>query len=273
MTPPVSLPLILSVISTITTAIFAFIVLRKWSQKRRPHLLAWGIGLTMYFLGTLSQVVLYYIWSPFFFGLWYWAGALMVAAWLGQGTVYLLVRRGSIARNIHMALILVGVMTLPWTLFLTPFNESAWEPGRDITEIYKTEGNTSTGEITQEGILSLQSRGTVRFFSPIMNVWGTIALVGGAIYSSILFRRKQIMRNRMMGNWLIAAGGLMPALGGALIRLGDPSYKYLGEMLGAILIFVGFLMTSKPDDAKESISRQAGGKLSDTAAAGSPAGN
>jgi len=57
----------------------------------------------------------------------------MVAPWLGQGTVYLLWRRGNIARNIQMALILVGVMTLPWTLFLTPFNESAWFPGADMT--------------------------------------------------------------------------------------------------------------------------------------------
>lgn len=269
-TPPLSLPLILSMISTVITAIFAFIVLRRWWQKRRPHLLAWGIGLVMYFLGTLSQVILYYVWSPFFFGLWYWAGALMVAAWLGQGTVYLLIRRGSIARNINMALILVGVMTLPWTLFLTPFNESAWQPGHDITEIYKTEGNTATGEITKEGIFSLQSRGTVRFFSPIMNIWGTIALVGGAIYSSVLFRRKDIMRNRMIGNWFIAAGGLMPALGGALIHLGDPSYKYLGEMLGGILIFIGFLITSRPDNISETATPRRKGELAE--AAGNPAG-
>lgn len=51
------------------------------------------------------------------------------------------------------------------------------------------------------------------------------------------------MRNRVVGNWLIAFGGLLPALGGALIRLGDPSFKYIGEMLGAILIFWGFWLT------------------------------
>jgi hypothetical protein len=246
-----SFTLLMSIISTVVTGVFAVFVLRRWTEKRRPHLLAWGIGLTLYFIGTLCQVILYFVWSPFFFGLWYWAGALMVAACLGQGTVYLLVRRGSIARNINMALVLVGVMTLPWTLFLTPFNADAWEPGRDITEIYRTEGNPETGEVTKAGIMPLQSRGTVRFFSPIMNVWGTIALVGGAIYSAMLFRRKQIMRNRMVGNWLIALGGLMPALGGALIRLGDPSYKYLGEMLGAILIFIGFLLaTNYAEEAK-----------------------
>jgi hypothetical protein len=259
--PTLSLPFILSTISVATSGLFAFIVLRRWWERRRPHLLAWGIGLTMYFVGTLAQVILSLTWSPLFFALWYWCGALMVAAWLGQGTVYLLLRRGNIARNIQMALILVGIMTLPWTLFLTPFNEQAWRPGADMTQIYRDHTDAS-GSIVP-GIMSGDARGTVRFFSPIMNVWGTIALVGGAVYSAWIFRRKQIKRNRVVGNWLIALGGLMPALGGALIRLGDPSFKYIGEMLGAILIFAGFwLAANVPDDLPEP-----------TRAAPSPAGD
>jgi 4-hydroxybenzoate polyprenyltransferase len=117
-----------------------------------------------------------------------------------------------------------------------------------MTTIYRDEV-APDGTVIREGIMAGSSRGTVRFFSPIMNVWGTIALVGGAIYSAWIFRRKNIMRNRVVGNWLIAAGGLLPALGGALIRLGDPSFQYLGTMLGAILIFIGFRMaTNVPDD-------------------------
>lgn len=248
--PGLTFTLLISIVSTLITGVFAALVLKRYAEKRRPHLLAWGIGLTMYFVGTLSQVVLYFVWSPLFFALWYWCGALMVAAWLGQGTVYLLVRQGSIARNVQMALILVGVMTLPWTLFLTPFNESAWEPGQDVTTIYQDIKDPETGAVIREGIFEGDMRGTVRFFSPVMNTWGTIALVGGAIWSARLFRRKQILRNRMLGNWLIAAGGLMPAFGGALIRLGDPSFKYFGEMFGAILIFIGFLLvTREKDDA------------------------
>jgi len=231
----ISLAFVLSVISTIISGTFAFIVLRDWYKKRRPHLLAWGIGLLMYFFGTLSQVILSLWWSPFFFGLWYWSGALMVAPWLGQGTAYLLIRRGSIARNIQMALWLVGIMTLPWALFFTPMDSTKWFVGADMTTIYK--------DIMGDG------RG-VRFFSPIMNVWGTILLVGGALYSARLFRRKQIMRNRVIGNWFIAAGGILPAAAGALIRLGDPSFKYLGEMGGVILIFIGFwIATNVPEDA------------------------
>jgi hypothetical protein len=232
-----TLAFVLSVISALTTGTFAFIVLRRWYEKRRPHLLAWGIGLTMYFLGTACQVILTFTWSPFFFGLWYWTGALMVAPWLGQGTAYLLIRRGSIAKNIQMALLLVGIMTLPWTLFFTDMDGSKWYMGADMTQIYRD-------------IMGENARGTVRFFSPVMNTWGTILLVGGALYSARLFRKKQIMRNRVVGNWLIAAGGLLPAFGGALIRLGDPSFKYFGEMAGAILIFAGFWIASNvPEEA------------------------
>jgi hypothetical protein len=243
------IPFILSVISTTVTGVFAAIVLKRWNEKRRPHLLAWGIGLALYCLGTFSQVVLAVTWSPLFFGLWYWCGALMVAPWLGQGTAYLLIRRGSIARNIQMALLLVAVMTLPWTLFFTDFNAEAWHKGTDITEIYRDFENAD-GTV-QPGIMQGEARGTVRFFSPIMNTWGTLLLVGGAIYSARLFRRKQIMRNRMVGNWYIALGGLLPALGGVFIRLGDPSFKYLGEMAGAILIFIGFLLATNVPETTE----------------------
>lgn len=243
-----SLPFILSIVSTIISGVFAAVVLNRWRQKHRPHLLCWGIGLSLYCAGSLSQVILTLVWSPFFFGLWYWSGALMVAPWLGQGTVYLLWRRGNIARNINMALILVGIMTLPWTLFFTPFNPDAWHPGADMTTIYR-DVTDSEGNVIQPGIMPGKSSGTVRAFSPVMNTWGTIALVGGALWSARLFRRKQIMRNRVVGNWLIAAGGLLPAFGGALIRLGDPSFKYFGEMAGVILIFIGFWMaTNMPDD-------------------------
>jgi hypothetical protein len=244
--PEISFSLIVSIVATITTGIFTALVFQRWWTRRKPHLLAWSIGLLMYFLGTLSQVVLFFAWSPFFFALWYWSGALMVAAWLGQGTVYLLLRKGNIARNIQMALVLVSLMTLPMTFF-TPFAGENWHPGADMTEIYRTEADAD-GNIIKPGIMPARSSGTVRAFSPIMNIWGTLALVGGAIYSAMLFRRKQIMRNRMIGNWLIGLGGLFPAFAGALIRLGDPSFKYFGEMTGAVLIFIGFLMASAAVD-------------------------
>jgi hypothetical protein len=229
----VSLSLFFSVVTVAVSGIFAVLVLRRWAGKHRPHLLAWGIGLTLYFVASLAQVILRFTWSQPVFALWYWCGALAVAPWLGQGTIYLLVRRGSIARNVQMALLLVCVMTLPWALFLTPMDGGGWRPDVDLTAI----------------INDVMQAGGVRKFVPVMNVWGTVALVGGAIYSAALFRRKQIMRNRVVGNLFIAAGGLLPAFGGALIRLDVPELKYFGDMMGAILIFVGFMIaTNIPEE-------------------------
>ncbi|MEO0562473.1 MAG: hypothetical protein AAF125_10180, partial [Chloroflexota bacterium] len=76
--------------------------------------------------------------------------------------------------------------------------------------------------------------GSVRAFVPVTNGLGTLMLVGGAIYSARLFGRKGIMRNRAIGNWFIAAGGLLPASGGYFIRLGLTDFKYTGDLLGVI---------------------------------------
>ncbi|HEX6033906.1 MAG TPA: hypothetical protein VFY83_05695, partial [Anaerolineales bacterium] len=68
--------------------------------------------------------------------------------------------------------------------------------------------------------------------------------VGGAIYSAFLFWRKQILANRMYGNILIAAGALSPALGGTFLRTGLVDFLYLSELIGAIVMFVGFILAT-----------------------------
>ena len=236
-----SLSFALSAFSALLSFVCCTLVLHRWWNKRRPHLLAWGLGLLLYAIGTTCQVILALVWSPVAFALWYWSGAIMVAPVLGQGAVFLLWRRGSIARNLNMALLLVAAMTLPWTLLFTEFNAAAWQEGRDMTTIFKDHYENG---VLIEGIMRGGISGTVRFFSPVMNSWGTLSLVGGALYSAILFRRKQILPNRVYGNVLIALGGLLPAFGGLMLRLGDPSFKYLGEMLGVALIFAGYTVAT-----------------------------
>jgi len=91
----------------------------------------------------------------------------------------------------------------------------------------------------------------VRILTPFFNSYGLLLLAGGAIYSAYIFLRKRIMPNRVLGNVLIASGALMPAMGGLLSRFGLGGYLYLGELLGAILMFAGFLSaTNKPEAAQ-----------------------
>lgn len=224
-------PFFASVVMMTVTGVFSVIVMRSWWIKRRPHLFAWGFGLTLYFVASVAQVWLKFTWDPTVYRLWYWCGALMIPPWLGQGTVFLLVRRGSIAKNSFAALVLVSLMTFVW-MFITPLTPpQPWPVGADLVSL--------TGEIMPP------FSGSVRAFVPVTNGLGTLMLIGGAIYSARLFGSKGVMRNRAIGNWFIAAGGILPASGGYFIRLGVPEFKYTGDLLGVILIFVGYVFATR----------------------------
>jgi hypothetical protein len=86
----------------------------------------------------------------------------------------------------------------------------------------------------------------VRGLTPIFNLYGTVTLVGGALYSAWIFYRKRVLLHRTIGNILIAAGALLPAFGGGFSRMGIPGALYISELLGAILLFMGFLRAITP---------------------------
>jgi hypothetical protein len=55
-----------------------------------------------------------------------------------------------------------------------------------------------------------------------------------------------VLANRMLGNILIAVGGLFPASAGTFIRLGLGDWLYASELLGAVLMFLGFWLATQP---------------------------
>jgi hypothetical protein len=88
--------------------------------------------------------------------------------------------------------------------------------------------------------------GIMVFLTIILNIYGTITLVGGAIYSAWIFWRKRVLVHRMYGNILIAAGALMPAMGGTFLKAGLNDWLYVSELIGAILMYLGFLRATTP---------------------------
>ncbi len=85
----------------------------------------------------------------------------------------------------------------------------------------------------------------------IFAVYGTVALVGGALYSAYIFLRKRVMPQRVLGNVFIAIGGLSPAMGGTLAARGLGDVLFVSELLGAVLLFIGFRLatTQQPVEA------------------------
>ena len=221
---------LLPLLSTVVTFTFAYFVLARYLRRKGAHLLLWGIGLLFYGMGTFSEFYSSLAWSPLFFRLWYIGGALLTAPWLGQGTVYLLVRRRPVPDVLLIVLIVVSLFGI-YRVFMAPVNPASFSIYRPLSEQYREIMDTS---------------GALRLTTILMNVYGTLCLVGGALYSAYLFWRKRVLANRVVGNILIAAGALMPAAGGTFLALGGVDWLYLSELLGAVLMFLGFLRATAP---------------------------
>jgi len=231
-----SLSAVLPLISTIISAVFAALLFRRYAERQRAHLLVWSIGLVIYGIGTFAEFYSSQTWSATIFRLWYLCGAVLAAAWLGQGTIHLLVRKRGVAIAL-LALLLIGTAIAAVHVFATPLNESIFKPDIPLSEQYATR--------SAQDIVGIMPEGGVRSYSFLFNIYGTVALVGGALYSGYLFWRKRVMPNRVLGNFFIALGGLSPAIGGTLARGGRPEYLYLSELIGVIVIFIGFLLATR----------------------------
>ncbi len=211
-------------VTSIVSLIFAIIVLDQYFARRKPYQLIWAIGLFMYCVSTFAE----FWWNVFgsveiMYRLWYLVGAIFVAAYLGQGTIYFLMRR-KVAHIIMAVLVIASVYAASRTLSVNI----------DISNLT---------ELTGVGIFPGDLRAII---TPIFNTFGTIALVGGAIYCAIIFWRRRILKHRVWANVLIAVGAILPAVGGTHISVGgNINLFFIFELAGVILMFIGFLRANE----------------------------
>lgn len=213
------LPLTASILSFV----FAAAVFKRYAARpTHKQLLVWGIGLVFYGIGGACEAFTgAFGFNPIVLRIWYLFGAILVAAWLGQGTVFLLARDKWVRVT---TIILIAASLLATFAVIIAGVDPNYQVGAELT------GKAFT-------------TGWVRMLTPFFNIYGTVTLVGGALYSAWLFWRKRVLPQRMLGNILIAAGAMAPAFGGVLNRFGLPGL-YIGEFIGVFLMYVGFLQTT-----------------------------
>ncbi len=219
---------VLPFISTLVVFVFAFFVLQRYRQRGGMHSLLWGIGFVMYGLGTFSEAYLAFSYSPFILHSWYLFGAVLTPAWLGQGTIYLLVRRRNVA-NILMIILVIASLFTALHVFSLPTQDAVYNVAKPVSAQYKD---------------VMERTSLTTMLLAVFAAYGTLALVGGALYSAYIFWRKRIMPQRVLGNVLIAAGALSPAMGGVLVTRGLGDYLFISELLGAIIMFIGFRLAT-----------------------------
>lgn len=189
------------------------------------HYFWWALGMATYGMGTLIESLTTLLgWHPVLFRAWYITGALLGGAPLAQGSVYLHLSRCVAHRMTAGLIAVIAIASL--CVLLSPL------------DIGKVEAHRLSGSV-----LAWQ---WVRYFSPFVNLYAVVFLVGGAIVSALGYRRQRETYRRFVGNVLIAVGALLPGIGGTATRLGYVEVLYVTELIGVVLIWFGYRFNVLP---------------------------
>lgn len=229
------------ILTTLFAAWFAPQILKRWSVKRpAPHLFWWGLGVVLYGVGTLTESITTLAgWNAPTFRAWYITGALLGGAPLAQGTSYLLLPRW--AAHTLTGLLLATVATASAFVILSPIDHA-------LVESHRLSGRVL--EWTW-----------VRRFSPVINSYAFLMLVGGAAWSAWRYSRRPGMERRTLANVYIAIGGLLPGIGGTFTRFGHVEVLYVTELIGLALIYLGYRTAVGGDERSQAGSGGGAGAL------------
>jgi hypothetical protein len=215
----------LPIVTTVVSAFFAVAVFRRWREKGGTHLLWWGFGMVAYGAGTVTESLTTILgWHEGIFRAWYIAGALLGGAPLAQGTAYLQFPRR--VAHATAVLLLAAIVVASVAVLSTPVDVTLAESHRLSGAVFTDQG--------------------VRRFSPFINSYAALVLIGGAIVSAARYAGLAGQRHRMWANVAIALGGLLPGIGGASARFGHVEVLYVTELVGLLLIYLGFRLSTRP---------------------------
>ncbi len=199
-----------SLAASLTSLAFAALVFNQWLARRKPYQLAWSLGLSLYAVAAFTQFwAEAYGWSEGIYKSYYLVAAPLVAI-LGIGSTLLVQRRVGLAFAVYTAVLFVGFLfaVAGATVNLAAFSGPLPDHTRALPD-------------------------SVRIYSPLFTVPGSIALIGIAAYS--------YWRTRLAFNAWIGIGGAVVAAGGSLARFNIPAALYVAELVGIALMFWGFL--------------------------------
>jgi hypothetical protein len=222
----------LPILTTLVATTFAVILFSRYRVKGGgPHLMWWGIGMVTYAVGTFTEsYTTLFGWNPVVFRAWYVAGAFLGGYPLAQGSIYLLASRRFADLS---AIVVTSVIAIAGTLvFLSPLDVA-------LAEAHRLSGKVIVWH-------------QLRYVSPFLNLYAVGFLAGGAAYSAMKFRKSPELRQRFVGNVLIAVGAILPGIGGSFTRFGWVEVLYVTELVGLLMIFAGYracIAAPKPPSA------------------------
>jgi len=315
----VSPNIVLPLLSSVVSFVFAAAVLAQWSRRHRAFQLVWAIGLLWYGISAGTEFLgSAFGWNETLYRTWYLIGAFFVAAYLGAGTIVLLARtrfgyfvavsfvfgalyafaiRGRYPEDTTAfavvlvaciaAAVAIAVATWRARSLVAPIALTVLGVGSVIAAALVLRATLDAPyalDATTGVPVGTAIPGNIRILAGPFNIIGAFALVVGAIFSAYVFMPKQRvlgrrslppavgqiygavavavnfvaslpraavalargeLHSRVPATLLIALGGFIPGVTSGLNRFGMTWAFFLGELLGVLLIFAGFVVSTE----------------------------
>jgi hypothetical protein len=211
---------LLPVAAALVALLFTVLLLRSFWTRPAGQKALWAAGFAFFAIATACEAVAQRTgWSPALFRSYYVAGGVLTVGYLGAGSAWLLLPRR--ARDVLLGALAIATLAAVVTIALAPVDAHLL-------------ASTPSGRPPANGALA----GNAFLWAVIFNSLGTLALVGGSLYS--IARRRRISVNVWIGS-----GALVVALATGLSRTGDYSLVYLGQLIGISLMFCGFTFAGR----------------------------
>jgi hypothetical protein len=209
--------------------VFAGLLARSFSERRRSYHLAWAIALAMYGLASVAVAIgALSGWNEALFALYWIFGAVLNVPFLAAGELMLLVD----GRGLHTALWILLVFLSAYTVAVT------LSASMDAAAL--AEDLPSGKEVFGAGTPAHR-------LPQLISIPSYLVLVGGALWSAWTMRGRRELRDRFYGTLLIALGASVVAgFGSAFAALGNLPAFSVSLLAGITLMFLGFLRASRP---------------------------
>ena len=205
--------------------IFTALIFAQWLRRRKPHQLAWSVGMLFYAVAAVMEAVSEGTgyWNPTVYRVYIVLAASLVG-FLGLGSYYL-IAKAKTGPHIYLGMLLGWLVVFLYGMFTVELQMDKLIPGITV-------GGQALGDA-----LSFP-----RMMSLPFNITGSFFLLGAALLSIWRFARKREFAYRMWANVLIALGTIVIAWAGGLARAGETVGLYPAEMVASAILLAGFLM-------------------------------
>jgi len=211
----------LALLAALAATGFAADLWLDYRRRRRPHITAFGAGMTMFAIATWAFYLgLTLGWTGSIYRTFYLFGAILNIPFLALGSMFLVVGR----RSGHVMAIALGALTAISTTLTATVEFANPLPETGVPH-----------EVFASGF-------GPRLFAIIGGATGSTILVILALVSAFRFWRKN--RNIVWGNLLIVAGTVAAASGGTGLALGESSAFAVSLLTAVTLIWAGYRVAS-----------------------------